>query len=116
MIMTVDELRQFITTDKTDQELLLMLQALERSIQGKTQNNFRKYMVDGEIQYPADIKLGVVRLIEWDLTMREKSGIQSESISRHSVTYQAMSGQSADMGYPAHMTAFLRPYMRAVFG
>lgn len=42
MIMTVAELRQFITTDETDQVLEAKLQALEFLIRGYTNNNFHK--------------------------------------------------------------------------
>lgn len=116
MIMTVEEFRQFVTTDETDPGLALRLQALERAIQGYTNNNFRKYIVDGEIVYPADIKLGVINLLKWELDMREKTGVESESISRHSVTYQAQDGTNTVMGYPASLMGFLKPYMKAQFG
>jgi len=42
MIMTVAELRQFITTEETDQVLEAKLQALELSIRRYTNNNFQK--------------------------------------------------------------------------
>lgn len=41
MIMTVAELRQFITTEETDQVLEAKLQALELSIRRYTNNNFQ---------------------------------------------------------------------------
>lgn len=42
MIMTVDELRQFVTTDEADQALEARLQALELLIRAYTNNNFQK--------------------------------------------------------------------------
>jgi hypothetical protein len=42
MIMTVDELRQFVTTDESDQALEARLQALELLIRAYTNNNFQK--------------------------------------------------------------------------
>lgn len=42
MIMTVAELRQFVTTDEEDQALELRLQALELLIRAYTNNNFQK--------------------------------------------------------------------------
>ena len=42
MIMTVAELRQFVTTEETDQGLEARLQALELLIRGYTNNNFQK--------------------------------------------------------------------------
>lgn len=42
MIMTVSELRQFVTTDEEDQALEIRLQALELLIRAYTNNNFQK--------------------------------------------------------------------------
>lgn len=42
MIMTVAELRQFVTTDEADQALEARLQALELLIRAYTNNNFQK--------------------------------------------------------------------------
>lgn len=42
MIMTVDELRQFVTTDEADQALEARLQALELLVRAYTNNNFQK--------------------------------------------------------------------------
>ena len=44
MIMTVDELKQHIQTDESDQVLEAKLQALERSIQGYTNNVKKNYL------------------------------------------------------------------------
>ena len=116
MILTVEEVRQLITTDETDQGLRLRLEALEKTIQGYTNNDFHKFEENGVIVYPADIKLGAIGLLKWDLTLRGKVGIASEAISRHGVTYQNMDGENAVMGYPKSLLGFLKPYMRARFG
>lgn len=113
--MTVDELRQYLATDEPEMLLAFKLRAIETAIHGYTNNNFRRYMVNGEIVYPDDIKLGVVRLIEYDGQMRSKAGIQSETISRHSVTYADQTTNTIS-GYPAHLMGFLKPYMKARFG
>ena len=63
----------------------------------------------------ADIKMGVVNLMKWELNNRSKVGIQSETISRHSVTYFNMDGDNASMGYPKSLTGFLKPYVKARF-
>lgn len=116
MIMTVEELRQYINTDETDQGLALRLQALELAIQGYTHNTFHQYEKDGVIVYPADIKMGVIHLLKWDLGMREKTGIASETISRHSVSFQSYDGTNTLLGYPASLMGFLKPYKKARFG
>ncbi len=134
MIMTVDELKQFITTDKPDAVLEAMLQALELAIRGYTNNNFQDrgyrrsadivggvlYMealppfAEGDtvqisqselnnglytvkkvddssvevnesvtdedtvlltrVSYPADVKFGAAKLIQWDLENGDKVG------------------------------------------
>lgn len=115
MIMTVPELRRFIETDEEDQVLEAKLQALELSIQGYTNNNFKRHLTP-EGEYPMDVKMGVVNLLKWELTNRDKVGVQSETISRHSVTYFNMDGDNSTMGFPKALMGFLKPYMKARFG
>lgn len=177
MIMTVAELRQFVTTEETDQALAARLQALELLIRGYTNNNFQKRLfraaavavedgnqllcsaaipfktgdtlqiseaelnpglvtvtaVDGQtvtvdedlydesvvvtkVVYPADVKLGVARMLRWQLDNGDKVGVQSETISRHSVTYFNMDGDNSSMGFPKSLLGFLKPYRKARFG
>lgn len=176
MIMTVEELRQYITTDETDAMLKMKLEAVELMIRKYTNNNFqnRGFRVEADIRagvfmseslvpfdvgdtimvsesdlqsdwlavvtetndltfltdsewaddnnilvtkvvYPADVKIGVVNLMKWELNNRDKVGIQSETISRHSVTYADANGDSYVMGYPKSLTGFLKAYMKARF-
>lgn len=176
MIMTVEELRQYISTDEGDRVLEARLQALELFIRGYTNNNFQvrgtgriadvvggrfelealnPYEVgdtlhisgseknDGLytvsetddhtfrvnektrdeidlfvtlVEYPADVKIGVVEMLKYDLEKREKADVQSETISRHSVTYQALDANNSLAGYPLHLMGFLKRYMKARFG
>lgn len=116
MIISVEELRQHVDTAVEDQALEAMLQALELSIQGYTNNNFARILAANNGAYPMDVKIGVINLMKWELTNRDKAGIASESISRHSVTYFDMTGDNTAMGYPRSLTGFLRPYMKARFG
>lgn len=69
-----------------------------------------------KVKYPQDVKMGVVNLMKWELDKRDKAGIQSETISRHSVTYSNMDGDNAVMGFPKSLMGFLKPYMKARFG
>jgi hypothetical protein len=116
MIMTVEELRAYINTEETDDVLAMRLEATECMIHGYTNNNFNKYRVGEKIAYPADVKLGVVNLLKWEQNNRDKVGVASESISRHSVTYFDMTAENTAMGYPVSLLGFLKPYMRARFG
>ena len=178
MIMTVDELRQIVTTDETDQALEARLQALELLIRGYTNNNFQKRafravavavaagnkllvsnavpfkagdtleiteseynsclvtvstVSDGvitvseelydesgvvitKVAYPADVKQGVARMLQWQLENGDKVGVQSETLSRHAVTYFNMDGDNSSMGFPKSLLGFLKPYKKARFG
>lgn len=127
MILTIDELRQHIETDKTDAVLAVWLEAIEQMVQRYTHNNFRKYQnAEGVIEYPADIKMGCVDILRWKLRNEaansgdiSQKAVQSETISRHSVTYAADASEAdidKRLGVPKKHTAFLKPYMCARFG
>lgn len=176
MIISIEELRKYITTEETDGVLGARLQALELLIRKYTNNNFQKrafrinadiiggvfisealipfkegdtiqvsdtefnsglFIVDEvagdttftveedtydeekvlvtKIAYPMDVKMGVINMLKWDIENRAKVGIQSESISRHSVTYFNMDGDNSLMGYPKSLLGFLNPYKKARF-
>lgn len=66
------------------------------------------------VKYPPAIKLGVVKLLQYNAKMDSKVGISSESLSRHSVSYSQPTSDSIG-GYPASMMSFLKPYMKARF-
>lgn len=70
------------------------------------------------VEYKEDVKLGVVELLKYELGSRKKvnAGIQSETISRHSVTYKVPDASDTVKGYPQHLMGFLEPYMKARFG
>ena len=69
-----------------------------------------------KVKYPQDVKMGVANLLKWELTNRDKVGVASETISRHSVTYFSMDGENSTMGFPKALLGFLKPYMKARFG
>ena len=68
-----------------------------------------------KVEYPVDVVMGVVNMLKWDLENRDKVGIQSETISRHSVTYFNMDGDNSTMGYPKSLLGFLKRCMKARF-
>lgn len=69
-----------------------------------------------KVKYPSDVKMGVANMLKWELDNRDKVGVASESISRHSVTYFNMDGDNTVMGFPKSLLGFLNPYKKARFG
>lgn len=183
MIITVEKLRQYVETKKTNEELEERLRALEASIRKETNNNFQnrnvrfisstneistplvKYLkigdtlqvseslasnglytiksITGEIislnepifdetevlftkvEYPFDIQIGVIEIMRWKLKNESQNydpeaekDIQSETISRHSVTYAKDTTESdidVEFGVPKKYTSFLKDYKKARF-
>lgn len=68
-----------------------------------------------KVVYPADVVECAYNLLEWELKNRDKVGIQSETLSRHHVTYFNMDGDNSVMGYPKSLMGALKPYMKARF-
>lgn len=68
-----------------------------------------------KVEYPMDVVFGAINMMKWDLENRDKVGIQSETISRRSVTYFNMDGDNSSMGYPKSLLGFLVPYKKARF-
>jgi hypothetical protein len=64
-----------------------------------------------KIQYPADVKQCAVDLYKWKQTMGDKVGVKSETISRHSVTYE--DSATLFMGYPVGILNGLNLYKKA---
>ena len=68
-----------------------------------------------KVEYPIDVVMGAINMLKWDIENRDKVGIQSETISRHSVTYFNLDGDNSTMGYPKSLLGFLKVYRRARF-
>lgn len=66
------------------------------------------------VKYPPTVKLGVIKLLQYNAKMDSKVGISSESLSRHSVSYVQPTSDSIG-GYPSSLMSFLKPYMKARF-
>ena len=64
-----------------------------------------------KIKYPADVIQCAVDLYKWKQNMGEKVGIKSETISRHSVTYE--DSATLFMGYPVGILNGLNLYKKA---
>ena len=62
------------------------------------------------VQYPADVKAGLKKILSYNLKMADKIGIKSESISRMSTTYYDVNASETVDGYPAAIVSFLKKY------
>ena len=66
-----------------------------------------------KVVYPADVVACAVNLLEWEVNNRAKVGVQSETLSRHSVTYFNMGAADQVMGYPVSLLGCLKAYRKA---
>jgi hypothetical protein len=66
-----------------------------------------------KITYPADVVDCCVNLLEWEKHNRAKVGVQSETLSRHSVTYFNQDANNQVMGYPVSLLGCLKAYRKA---
>ena len=65
-----------------------------------------------KIHYPADVVDCCINLLEWEINNRQKVGVQSETLSRHSVTYFNQDAANQVMGYPASLLGCLKAYRK----
>jgi hypothetical protein len=66
-----------------------------------------------KVQYPDDVVDCALNLLQWEINNRAKVGIQSETLSRHSVTYFAQDANNQVMGYPVSLLGCLKAYRKA---
>lgn len=70
-----------------------------------------------KIEYPLEVIEGAIDILDWELIQKgkEKSGIASETISRHSVSYVQRTGDNTINGYPIELFNFCNQYKKARF-
>ncbi len=68
-----------------------------------------------KVEYPADVQAGVIDLMVWETKNRQKVGIKSETLSRHSISYYDQDASNQVMGYPVALLGFLKPYIKPRF-
>lgn len=73
------------------------------------------YNLVTKVEYPEDIKVGIANMMKWEFSTRNKVGIKSETLSRHSVTYYDQDKNNQVMGYPVALLGFLDAYKKARF-
>lgn len=82
MIMTVAELRHFVTTDEEDSALEIRLQALELLIRAYTNNNFqnRGFRIEADIRANVFVSESLIPFSEGDTVMISESDLQSDCL------------------------------------
>ena len=139
MIMTAEEFAVYYDSDKPSNLINAKLKALESLVRKYTNNNFQKrayrrtadiigglFLVEALTPFkPGDtVQITNSEMNEGLYTVKEvddstfsvnEVGVQSETISRHSVTYFNMDGDNSIMGYPKSLLGFLKPYKKARF-
>ncbi len=65
-----------------------------------------------KIEYPLDIIEGAIDILDWELLQKgkEKTGVASETISRHSKTYNQRTKENTIKGYPVELFNFCEDY------
>ena len=112
----VGDTLQITESDFMPDELVTVEHAFDNSVTVLEDLVDESGVVVTKVKYPTDVKMGVVNLMKWELDNREKVGVASETISRHSVTYVDQTGANTTMGYPVALMGFLKPYRKARFG
>ncbi len=70
-----------------------------------------------KVEYPLDVIEGAIELLKWEVSpnsTKNKVGIASETISRHSVSY-ANNKDNMKYGYPVELLGFCSKYEKARF-
>jgi len=105
-----------VTESDFNEGLFTVTETTDSTITIKEESYDEDDVLVTRVVYPMDVKMGVVNLMKWELENRDKVGVASETISRHSVTYFNMDGDNTIMGYPKSLMGFMKPYMKARFG
>ena len=66
-----------------------------------------------KVVYPDDVIDCCINLMEWEVKNRSKVGVQSETLSRHTVTYFNQDSENQVMGYPVSLLGCLKAYRKA---
>lgn len=104
-----------ISQSNVNDGLYTITELLDDSIRVNKELFNVQYNLVTKVEYPADVQEGVINLLLWEVENRQKVGIKSESLSRHSVTYFDLDANNQVMGYPISLLGFLKPYMKARF-
>lgn len=102
--MTVEEVKALlrIQTNEHDSYLSAMIPLVEEYVQDYCNRDFKD--AQGNVAYPGGVKMAIAQMCQYHM---KASGVQSESLSRHSITYA--------QSYPSEITNLLNTYRRPRF-
>lgn len=104
-ITTVEKVQKALNIDDKAEQIEVLIPLVENWIKGYTNQD----MPDKNGEYPDGYEQIAIRMIAYDLNNLAKQGIQSETLSRHSITY-ATGGSTRD--YPSEVIKGLRRRLR----
>lgn len=64
------------------------------------------------VDYPADVKNGVLKMLAYEAATSDKIGIKSETVGRMSTTYYDNTASESIEGFPAAYLNFLKKYRK----
>lgn len=104
-ITTVEKVQKALNIDDKSEQIEVLIPLVENWIKGYTNQD----MPDSEGNYPDGYEQIAIRMIAYDLNNIAKQGIQSEKLSRHSITYAT---SSSIRDYPSDVIKGLRRRLR----
>lgn len=66
-----------------------------------------------KVEYPENVIDCALNLLGYEIKYRDKVGIQSETLSRHTTTYFSQDANNQVMGYPVSLLGCLKAYRKA---
>ncbi len=114
MITTLENVKLIlgITTDSKDALIEALIPIVEADY---LLIRNRAFDLDGdETVYPVGAEGVAIRMIGYHLNTQGQAGIASESLSRHSISYQQGMGSGATALYPSMITAGIKRYAEFV--
>lgn len=102
-----------ISNSKLNSGLFTVVSSTDATITVEEDIRDEKGILLTKIEYPDDVVDCALNLLEWDINNRSKVGIKSETLSRHSVTYEDSS--SMFMGYPVGILNGVKLHRKARF-
>lgn len=114
-LLKVGDTVQITQSDNEGLYVITKIDRVNRTVTLDSELAETHYNLVTKVEYPDAIVEGVVNMMIWEVQNRSKVGIQSETLSRHSVTYFAQDANNQLMGYPVTLLGFLKPYIKARF-